>query len=548
MQQAAGEIESISAGGQCVAWFMAVFGGDIVHFALFDVGRIAEDPVDAASYVAISGALCARGSSFGAVEVGNGSVQRGKTVALQERDAVAELVAGEILGSNRKGVGINVGKDDARLRLVDLRENADATAAAAEVKDGFGRVSLPPRAKAAFDEFGDGRARNEDTFVHVEFVAAVEGTVGEVGHGNAFVDAAVEGIAQRGDFVGGEVCGEVGRTQAVGEVQEAENKGGRFVERRIGAVTVGDIGCGEAARGVADPVEQGAEVLHGCLFVRMRACFFAFFCWFCKVVGAVPLLRVRDFMRFGLPVVLSVSFVLTACSSAIDERGFSYDPWEPVNRKVFVFNDTLDTYLLKPIAKGYDVVTPKPVKTGVSNFFGNLDDMGSFVNSLLQLEFRKSLQILARVINNTVFGLGGLFDVATPMGNPKISEDFGKTLAHYGVKSGPFVVLPFFGPSTVRDGLGRAVDMRVSAPLRYVRDDKVYWSLTGVNVVQTRAKLLPLEKTMDAAGSDKYLLMRDAWLQYRFGQVTGELRSKGEQQAIDDVFQQEQEQAGEQTQ
>ena len=84
---------------------------------------------------------------------------------------------------------------------------------------------------------------------------------------------------------------------------------------------------------------------------------------------------------------------------------------------------------MKPIAKGYDVVTPKPVKTGVSNFFGNLDDMGSFVNSVLQLEFRKSLQILARVINNTVFGLGGLFDVATPMGNPKISEDFGKTLA-----------------------------------------------------------------------------------------------------------------------
>ena len=372
--------------------------------------------------------------------------------------------------------------------------------------------------------------------------------MGKVGHGNAFVDAAVEGIAQRGDFVSGEVGGKVGRAQVVGEVEEAKDEGSRFVERCVGAVTVGDIGGGETACGVADPVEQGAEVLHGGLFVRMRACFFAFFCWFCKAVVVALLLRVRDFMRFGLPVVLSVSFMLTACSSAIDERGFSYDPWEPVNRKVFVFNDTLDTYLLKPIAKGYDVVTPKPVKTGVSNFFGNLDDMGSFVNSVLQLEFRKSLQILARVINNTVFGLGGLFDVATPMGNPKISEDFGKTLAHYGVKSGPFVVLPFLGPSTVRDGFGRAVDMQVSAPLHYVRDDKVYWSLTGVNVVQSRAKLLPLEKTMDAAGSDKYLLMRDAWLQYRFGQVTGELRSKGEQEALDDVFRQEQEQAGEQTQ
>ena len=531
-----------------MARFVAVFGSDVVHFALFDVGRVAEDPVNAAGYVAISGTLCARGSSFCAVEVGNGGIQRGKAVALQKRDAVAELVTGEVFSSDGQGIRVNIGKDDVSLRLVDLREDADATAAAAEVEDGFGSVAPPPRAEAAFDEFGDGGARDEDAFVHIELVATVEGTVGKVGHGNAFVDAAVEGIAQRGDFVGGEVGGEVGRAQVVGEVEEAKDEGSRFVERRVGAVTVGDVGGGEAARGVADPVEQGAEVLHGGLFVRMQACFFAFFCWFCKAVVAALLLRVRNFMRFGLPVVLSVSFMLTACSSAIDERGFSYDPWEPVNRKVFVFNDTLDTYLLKPIAKGYDVVTPKPVKTGVSNFFGNLDDMGSFVNSVLQLEFRKSLQILARVINNTVFGLGGLFDVATPMGNPKISEDFGKTLAHYGVKSGPFVVLPFLGPSTVRDGFGRAVDMQVSAPLHYVRDDKVYWSLTGVNVVQSRAKLLPLEKTMDAAGSDKYLLMRDAWLQYRFGQVTGELRSKGEQEALDDVFRQEQEQAGEQAQ
>ena len=528
-----------------MARFVAVFGSDVVHFTLFDVGWVAEDPVDAAGRFPIGRALCARGSGIDAVEFGDGGVQRGKAVALQERDAVAEAVAGEVFRRDGEGVRINVGEDDVGLRLVDLREDTDAAAAAAEVKDSFRRVALPPRVEAAFDELNDGRARDEDAFVHVEFVAAVEGAVGEVGHGDAVVDAAIKRCLQGGNFVGGEAGGEVGGVEIVGQIEQAEDEGGGFVKRGVGAVAVGDVGTGEAACGVADPVEQGAEVLHGSLFVRMRACFFAFFCWFCKAVVVALLLRVRDFMRFGLPVVLSVSFMLTACSSAIDERGFSYDPWEPVNRKVFVFNDTLDTYLLKPIAKGYDVVTPKPVKTGVSNFFGNLDDMGSFVNSVLQLEFRKSLQILARVINNTVFGLGGLFDVATPMGNPKISEDFGKTLAHYGVKSGPFVVLPFFGPSTVRDGFGRAVDMQVSAPLHYVRDDKVYWSLTGVNVVQSRAKLLSLEKTMDAAGSDKYLLMRDAWLQYRFGQVTGELRSKGEQEALDDVFRQEQEQAGE---
>ena len=245
-------------------------------------------------------------------------------------------------------------------------------------------------------------------------------------------------------------------------------------------------------------------------------------------------------MKKHLLALITAASLLTACSSAIDERGYTYDPWEPFNRKVFAFNDTVDTYLLKPIATGYDTITPGPVKKGISNFFGNLGDVGSLANSLLQLKFRQSLQILARVIDNTVYGLGGLIDVATPMGNPKIHEDFGTTLAHYGVNSGPFLMLPLFGPSTVRDGFGRIVDT-ATTPQRLTYHNKAgYWTLTAINGIQTRAQLLPLEKVAGEQPTDKSTLVRDTWLQYRFGQITGEQRSAGAQKELDDIFEQEQ--------
>ena len=192
-------------------------------------------------------------------------------------------------------------------------------------------------------------------------------------------------------------------------------------------------------------------------------------------------------MKKQLLALITAASLLAACSSAIDEKGYTYDPWEPFNRKVFVFNDTVDTYLLKPLATGYDTITPGPVKKGISNFFGNLGDVGSLANSLLQLKFRQSLQILARVINNTVYGLGGLIDVATPIG-----------------------------------------------------DHREYWTLTAINGIQTRAQLLPLEKVAEEQPTDKYTLVRDTWLQYRFGQISGEQRSQGAQKALDDIFEQEQ--------
>ena len=225
---------------------------------------------------------------------------------------------------------------------------------------------------------------------------------------------------------------------------------------------------------------------------------------------------------------------LAACSNAIDERGYTHDPLEPLNRVIFTFNDALDTTLLKPISNVYDFVTPRVVQNRVNNFFGNLEDVGAFANSLFQLEIKQSLQVLARVINNTVFGLGGLFDVATPMGNPKIHADFGSTLEHYGVKSGPYLVLPILGPSTVRDGAGRIVDI-TTTPTSYLEPERHRWIMRGVSGIQTRANLLKAEKALDPA-SDRYALIRDSWLQYRWSQLYGENASQARDQAMDDIF------------
>lgn len=235
-----------------------------------------------------------------------------------------------------------------------------------------------------------------------------------------------------------------------------------------------------------------------------------------------------------IPLFLAALFMLGACSNAIDEHGYTYDPLEPMNRVIFTFNDALDTTLLKPISNVYDFVTPRVVQNRVNNFFGNLEDVGAFANSLFQLEFKQSLQVLARVINNTVFGLGGLFDVATPMGNPKIHADFGSTLEHYGVKSGPYLVLPLLGPSTVRDGAGRIVDTALS-PVSYLEPERHTWIARGISTIQRRANLLKAEKALDPE-SDRYALIRDTWLQYRWVQLYGEQASQARDQAMDDIF------------
>ncbi len=187
------------------------------------------------------------------------------------------------------------------------------------------------------------------------------------------------------------------------------------------------------------------------------------------------------------------------------------DPWEGVNRAVFRFNDTLDTYALKPLARGYQAVTPQFLEDGVHNVFGNLGDVGNLANDLLQGKFHEAGVDTGRLIFNSTFGLLGFFDVATPMGLRRNDEDFGQTLGVWGLASGPYIVLPLLGPSTIRDALGKLPDSQLE-PYPHMSHVPTRNVIRGLDVVDTRAALLSAEKLISG---DKYLFVRNAYLQNR---------------------------------
>jgi phospholipid-binding lipoprotein MlaA len=187
------------------------------------------------------------------------------------------------------------------------------------------------------------------------------------------------------------------------------------------------------------------------------------------------------------------------------------DPWEGANRVVFRFNDTMDTYALKPVAKGYQYVTPQFMQDGVHNFFQNIGDVRNLANDVLQVKPHAAGVDTARLLFNTTFGLLGFIDVGTRMGLQRNDEDFGQTLGHWGVPSGPYVMLPFLGPSTVRDAVAKYPDS-YTGPYPYVHDVPVRNSAFALDVVDTRASLLPAEKLVTG---DKYIFIRNAYLQNR---------------------------------
>ena len=188
------------------------------------------------------------------------------------------------------------------------------------------------------------------------------------------------------------------------------------------------------------------------------------------------------------------------------------DPLEPFNRGVFKFNDGVDRAILKPVATAYRDITPSLVRTGVSNFFGNLGDVWSLVNNVLQAKPKESFETLMRISFNTVFGFAGVFDIATEMRLEKNTEDFGQTLGYWGVASGAYIVLPLLGPSTVRDALGRVVD--ASADLvNNTKQVQVRNPAIVLRAVDTRAGVLNLGEVIDQAALDKYTFTRDAYLQ-----------------------------------
>jgi phospholipid-binding lipoprotein MlaA len=213
---------------------------------------------------------------------------------------------------------------------------------------------------------------------------------------------------------------------------------------------------------------------------------------------------------------------LTACATVNDPR----DPLESINRAVFSFNEKLDEVVLEPVAKGYRAVTPEPIEMIVGNFFSNLNDVVITANSLLQLKFLAAAASSTRVLINTTFGLLGAVDLASHISQvsdidiSKRNEDFGQTLGYYGVGSGPYLVLPVLGPSTVRDAVGIGVDSVIFHPARSsIYTDFDLWTVrapvTTAEIIDRRAQMLDLDKSLEEAALDKYEFVRDAFLQRR---------------------------------
>jgi phospholipid-binding lipoprotein MlaA len=214
-------------------------------------------------------------------------------------------------------------------------------------------------------------------------------------------------------------------------------------------------------------------------------------------------------------LALCLAVLLSGCATTgKDPR----DPWEGYNRQITEFNLVLDENVLEPVAKGYQAVFPGLVRAGVSNFFGNLGDAWSTVNSALQLKPKHTVENLMRVLVNSTFGILGVLDVATEVGIERHTEDFGQTLGYWGVGAGPYVVLPVLGPSTLRDTAALAVDFK--GDWVALQDDVAFrnsaYVLRGVN---QRAKLLRAGNMLEEAALDKYTFVRDAYLQRRQSQV-----------------------------
>jgi len=202
--------------------------------------------------------------------------------------------------------------------------------------------------------------------------------------------------------------------------------------------------------------------------------------------------------------------LLGGCASNGDRR----DPLEPFNRGVYQFNDALDKAVIKPVAQGYQAVLPQPVRSGVGNFFSNLDDVLVLLNDLMQFKLAQAVSDFQRIVWNTTLGIAGLFDVSSKLGLEKHNEDFGQTLGYWGVGDGPYLVLPVLGPSTFRDTAGRAVDWQFDLVTNY-HDVPVRNSATVLKLEDTRSRLLQTDQILDEAAIDPYVFVRDAYLQRR---------------------------------
>ena len=232
------------------------------------------------------------------------------------------------------------------------------------------------------------------------------------------------------------------------------------------------------------------------------------------------------------PVLIGLAIFLSGCATSPTPQE-NHDPLESMNRSVFSFNEKADKYALKPVALGYKTIAPDLVQQGAGNFFSNLDDFIVVLNDILQLKFSEAGQDGSRLLINTFLGMGGLVDFGTEYGFPKRYEDFGQTLAHYGVASGPYIVVPFLGGYTVRSGIGGIVDIATN-PVFYAAPFMAPFISPAIGAgraVDERKQVLSKEEIINEAALDKYEFLRDAYLQRR-----NSLIHDGNPPSIDDVI------------
>ncbi|MDP1707942.1 MAG: VacJ family lipoprotein [Gammaproteobacteria bacterium] len=230
---------------------------------------------------------------------------------------------------------------------------------------------------------------------------------------------------------------------------------------------------------------------------------------------------------------LAVAFTLLSGCAVNQHTDDKNDPLEGFNRAMYGFNETVDKALIKPLAVGYETAIPQPARTGVGNFFNNLAYPIVIINSFLQGKFEQGAEDLQRFIYNSTFGLAGLIDIATPMGLEANNEDFGQTFGYWGFGRGYYLVLPFFGPSTVRDGIGLYVDAQFDL-LQHHSDVAERNQLWAIKIIDRRARFLGAERVLEAAALDPYVFTREAYLQRRDSLIRDGVAAPREEDDDDD--------------
>ncbi len=228
--------------------------------------------------------------------------------------------------------------------------------------------------------------------------------------------------------------------------------------------------------------------------------------------------------------ILLILIFINGCASINSD--VPEDPFESINRPIYTFNRALDKAILKPVATGYQTITPQPLQTGVNNFFENLDDLVTAFNALLQGKVTQSVSDTTRFLVNSTVGIGGLFDVGSSMGLDKHDEDLGQTLGYWGFDSGAYVMLPFFGPTTIRDGFGEIGDYPLN-PFRYTDHIPTKNTVSGLNLIDKRAGILEFDAQLEEA-IDEYAFIRDAYLQNRQYRVYDGNPPEDEEDWLDD--------------